>query len=201
MEFHEKLQALRRQRGLTQEELAQALFVSRTAISKWESGRGYPSIDSLKAISGFFSVSIDALLSGEEVLTLAREEQQTHALRAREQVFGLLDCAAALLLTLPLFGQQADDAVRAVSIFALTAVRPYLRALFLAVILGTMALGIALLALQGWEHPLWVRHRTGLSLGLSIGGVLLFLVSRQPYAAAFSFVFLVIKAWMLLKKP
>ena len=40
MEFHEKLQALRRQRGLTQEELAAELFVSRTAISKWESGRG-----------------------------------------------------------------------------------------------------------------------------------------------------------------
>ena len=46
MEFHEKLQALRKQRGLTQEELAQLLFVSRTAVSKWESGRGYPSIDS-----------------------------------------------------------------------------------------------------------------------------------------------------------
>ena len=38
MEFHEKLQALRRRRGLTQEELAERLFVSRTAVSKWESG-------------------------------------------------------------------------------------------------------------------------------------------------------------------
>lgn len=56
MEFHEKLQELRKQRGMTQEELATALYVSRTAVSKWESGRGYPSIDSLKAISGFFSV-------------------------------------------------------------------------------------------------------------------------------------------------
>ena len=37
--------------GLTQEELAEALYVSRTAISKWESGRGYPNIESLKAIS------------------------------------------------------------------------------------------------------------------------------------------------------
>ena len=54
MEFSEKLQELRKNRGLTQEELAEALFVSRTAVSKWESGRGYPSIESLKEISKFF---------------------------------------------------------------------------------------------------------------------------------------------------
>lgn len=41
MEFHEKLQKLRSDEGLTQEELAEKLFVSRTAVSKWESGRGY----------------------------------------------------------------------------------------------------------------------------------------------------------------
>ena len=51
MEFNEKLQQLRKQKGLTQEQLAEALFVSRTAVSKWESGRGYPNIESLKAIA------------------------------------------------------------------------------------------------------------------------------------------------------
>ena len=54
MEFNEKLQTLRKQKNLTQEELAEALFVSRTAVSKWESGRGYPGIDSLKAMAKFF---------------------------------------------------------------------------------------------------------------------------------------------------
>lgn len=53
MEFHEKLQELRKQKNLTQEELSEILFVSRTAISKWESGRGYPSIDSLKLLQNF----------------------------------------------------------------------------------------------------------------------------------------------------
>ena len=75
MEFHEKLQELRKQKGLTQEELAMQLYVSRTAVSKWESGRGYPSIDSLKVISNYFSVSIDDLLSGEKLIFIAEKEK------------------------------------------------------------------------------------------------------------------------------
>ena len=72
MEFNEKLQELRKNKGLTQEELANALFVSRTAVSKWESGRGYPSIDSLREISRFFSVTIDELIpvSGSNIYTI-----------------------------------------------------------------------------------------------------------------------------------
>ncbi len=75
MEFSEKLQELRKSRPLTQEELAEALFVSRTAVSKWESGRGYPSIDSLKEISRFFSVTIDDLICSDEMITVAENEK------------------------------------------------------------------------------------------------------------------------------
>ena len=76
MEFNEKLQELRKSRSLTQEELAEALFVSRTAISKWEQGRGYPSLDSLKEISKFFSVSIDDLICSEEIISAAADEKK-----------------------------------------------------------------------------------------------------------------------------
>ena len=74
MEFHEKLQELRKSKGLTQEELSELLYVSRSAISKWESGIGYPSIDSLKQISQFFNISIDDLLTGDKILTIAKNE-------------------------------------------------------------------------------------------------------------------------------
>ena len=67
MEFNEKLKELRSSRGLTQEELAEALFVSRTAISKWESGKGYPDITLLEPIADAFSVSVAELLSGTTV--------------------------------------------------------------------------------------------------------------------------------------
>ena len=200
MELHEKLQALRRQRGLTQEELAERLYVSRTAISKWESGRGYPSIDSLKAISGFFSVSIDELLSGEALLTVAQEDQRQTQARFLDQAFGLLDCVAGLLLCLPLFGQSAGDGVQAVSLFSMTQASPWLRAACCAVIAGTMLWGIGLLALQGREQPLGSRAKTAISLALSTVCVMLFLISRHPYAAVFAFALLGCKVLFLLKK-
>ena len=68
----------RRKLNITQEELAEALYVSRTAISKWESGRGYPNIDSLKEISEYFSVTIDELLSVEKMLSIAEKENKTN---------------------------------------------------------------------------------------------------------------------------
>ena len=52
MEFHEKLQELRKSRGMTQEELAAALFVSRTAISKWESGVCLPDVSLFRTFAG-----------------------------------------------------------------------------------------------------------------------------------------------------
>ena len=76
MEFNEKLQELRKQKGITQEELAESIYVSRAAVSKWESGRGYPNIESLKAIARFFSVTVDELLSTDEVLTIAEEDSR-----------------------------------------------------------------------------------------------------------------------------
>ena len=104
MEFNEKLQELRKSRGLTQEELAKELFVSRTAVSKWESGRGYPNIDSLKEISRFFSVSIDELICPDEIITAAENEKRETVSRYTALICGLLDVLTSLLLFLPVFG-------------------------------------------------------------------------------------------------
>ena len=126
MEFHEKLQQLRKQKGLTQEQLADQLYVSRAAVSKWESGRGYPNIDSLKALAKFYSVTIDELLSGEQMLTIAEEDQKHRTQNFRNQVFGLLDISACAYLFLPLFGQLQGEAIQAVSLLVLSEVPSYL---------------------------------------------------------------------------
>ena len=198
MEFNEKLQELRKQKGLTQEELAELLYVSRTAISKWESGRGFPNIESLKAISKFFSVSLDELLSGEEILAIAEKDHKEKERTIRDLVFGLLDCGMALLLFLPFFGQKADGIIQEVSLLVLNGIQPYLKIAYIAFVGTMIVLGIMTLALQNFRRRLWTQCKNILSLALSTGGVCLFIISQQPYAAVFVFVFLIIKALMLI---
>ena len=67
MTFGEKLKKLRSDNNITQEQLADQIFVTRTAISKWETDKGYPSIDSLKELSRLFNVSIDDLISDNDI--------------------------------------------------------------------------------------------------------------------------------------
>ena len=200
MEFHEKLQELRKQKGLTQEELAERLYVSRTAISKWESGRGYPNIDSLKAIAKFFCVTIDELLSGEELLTIAQEDTRKNTQHIHDMVFGLMDCSFAMFFFLPLFGQSIGGALQEVSLLSLTALQPWLKTFYYILVIGMVLLGIMRLALQNSSYKLWLQSKQSLSLLGSTLAVFLFIITRQPYAAGFAFLFLVIKALILLKK-
>ena len=200
MEFNKKLQELRKQKGLTQEELAVSLYVSRTAISKWESGRGYPNIESLKDIANFFSVTVDELLSTDDVLTIAEEDSRRKEKHFRDLMYGLLDICIALLLFLPFFAEDADGIIQSVSLIALDGVQPYLKIAYLTVVIGTTVMGILTLTLQNCQAVVWVKSKTTVSLALGAILVLLFMISSQPYAAVFAFVLLTIKALILIKR-
>ena len=200
MEFNEKLQELRKQKGLTQEELAEILYVSRAAVSKWESGRGYPNIESLKAIARFFGITIDDLLSGDELLNIAETETQQREKHYLNLVFGLLDCSVAIILFLPFFGQRADGVINEVSLLQLTLTAPYLKALYLVVVTGIIASGILTLILKNSNLSFWNNNnKSKLSMLLNIFGVGIFIIGQQPYAAVFMFAYLIIKTSMLIK--
>ena len=200
MTFGEIIKKLRTDKGLTQDELAEKIYVTRTAISKWESGRGFPNIESLKAISKYFSVSLDELLSGEEILAIAENDNKQKERTLRDLIFGLLDCGMALLLFLPFFGQKADGVIREVSLLALYDIQTYLKTVYIAFVGIMIVLGIMTLALQNCHQRLWIQSKSVLSLSLSAVGVCLFIISQQPYAAVFVFAFLIIKTLMLIKR-
>jgi len=199
MELNEKIQELRKQKGLTQEELAASLFVSRTAISKWESGRGYPNIDSLKAIAKFFGVTIDELLSGDELLSIAEEDARQKEHHLRDLVFGLLDCSIAMFFFLPFFGQRINETMQGVSLLSLTEIASYLKTVYFIVVTGMIVSGLLTLTLQNFHNAPWTKNKTKLSLTCNAISALLFIISSQPYAATFLFILLVMKALMLMK--
>ena len=199
MEFHQRLAELRRQKGLTQEQLAERLYVSRAAISKWESGRGLPSIDSLRAIARLFSLSLDELLSTGEAISIAEADNRKKQTRMRDLIVGMLDLGALTLLLLPLFALRTENGVLAVSIAALD-VAPYLRILYYAVVSLTAAAGALTLALQTCDDRIWVRIKLPLSLSLGTAAVLLFTISQQPYAAVFAFALLAAKVIPSLRR-
>ena len=199
MEFNEKLQELRKNKGLTQEELAEALYVSRTAISKWESGRGYPSIDSLKEIVKYFSVTIDELLSSNEVLSIAEEDNKQKEKHLKSLIFGLLDISVLMFFFLPFFGQKANGVIQEVSLLSLNGIASYLQITYCAIVISIVVYGILTLAFQNFQKAFWVNNRDKISLILNVAAVLLFIISSQPYAGTFLFIFLAIKALMLIK--
>ena len=200
MEFHVRLQELRKQKGLTQEALAEKLYVSRTAISKWESGRGYPNIESLKASAKFFCVTVDGLLCADEALTLAEEDNKRKEKNFRDLIYGLLDLCMAMLFFLPFFAQITDTMIQSVSLIALDGVQPYLKITYLTIVAATSVMGILTLAMQNCQATAWVKSKTATSLILGVTSVLLFMISSQPYAAVFAFALLAIKSFMLIKR-
>jgi len=201
MEFNEKLQELRKSRSMTQEELAEALFVSRTAISKWESGRGYPNIDSLKEISRFFSVTIDDLICSDEMITVAEIEKREFADKYVSLICNVLDILLAILLFIPAFGNGSGSSAT-VSLFGLTGISFWVKTVFIVIIVITIINGICGVIIASFNKPVWNRHRLITGAALSILAVIVFIAARQPYAGIVCFSFLVIKGFLITKvKP
>ena len=198
MEFHEKLQELRKSRSLTQEELAEALFVSRTAVSKWESGRGYPGIDSLKEIARFFSVTVDELICPEEIISAAENEKKDFVSRYLTLICGVLDILPAILLFIPVFGNGAGSR-ETVALSGLDGISSWIRILFIIIISLTVLNGICAAVISNFDRPVWNRHRLVTGIALTILGSALFLITRQPYAGLIFFAVLVIKGFLILK--
>lgn len=199
MEFCEKLQELRKKKGLTQEELAEALYVSRTAVSKWESGRGYPSIDSLKDISKFFSVSIDDLLSGEKLLSLAEKENKSNIRNMCNLLLGIVDLFSIVLIVLPLYPNTIDGFVYSVNLLNYTQVSEFNKLIYWIVFVLLVIIGILKVIMTRIKAEKGNKILTEVSITISILMVLFLALTREVYAVVVAFLLLIVKGILLLK--
>jgi transcriptional regulator with XRE-family HTH domain len=199
MEFNEKLQSLRKSKGLTQEELAEALYVSRTAISKWESGRGYPSIDSLKDISNYFSVSIDDLLSGEKLISIAQTENKSNIRKMCDLALALIDILSFILVVLPLYPNEIDGFVYSVTLLEFTQTTRLNKAICWTMFIMLILIGIAKLILTKIKAVKGNKILTDVSMMLGALTVLFLAITRKANAVMVAFLLLVMKGIVLFK--
>jgi len=197
MELADKLKTLRKRQDITQEQLAEKLHVSRTAISKWETGRGTPSIDSLKAIAELFDVSMDALLSTDELVVVAQNENKNNLTQLSGLIFALLDLAAIIGFLLPIYGQKGEQIIQSVSLFHLQSGIRYVYIPFLAII---TICGIVEVIFLFQQKVQCVKLTVMIGVIVHILVIFLFIASQQPYAAALYFLFLIVKSVLFLRQ-
>ena len=139
MTLGEKLKTLRASRGLSQEQLAAELNVSRQAVSKWECGDAAPDLDKLRAICAYFGVTTDYLIwENEEDAPKAVVPEKERASRGRNEVF-----SNVLLLVLLLAGIAALWSSLRIS---------FTRGAVVHIILAVAAIAAAILSMTAWKQ-------------------------------------------------
>lgn len=197
MDFNEKLQQLRKEKGLTQEQLAEILYVSRTAISKWESGRGYPCIESLKDISQFFNVSIDELLNAETLISLAKKENEHNIKKLCSLLIAILDIFVIILIIFPLYPHQQSDFITCVNLFQYTNTSLFNRIIYWILYLSIIMIGSIKCLFIQFNKENKLLYLTNASMLLSIINIIVLALTKETYALILIFLLFLLKTILL----
>lgn len=171
------------------------IFVSRTAVSKWENGRGMPGMDSLKMIAKVFGVSLDELLRAEELITVAEGENRRNIDRFALQTDALFGISALLSLFFPLYKVEAEGIFYSVALYNFTGSFALLYWALPLVMALCGIIQILLCAGEG-ERPGTIFSKTGFVF--NIAAVFLLIIGGQPYPAVFFFTLLLIRGAVML---
>ena len=195
MELSKKIKKIRNDNKLTQEQFAEKMLVSRTAVSKWENGTCYPSIDSLKYMSKTFNISLDKLLSNEEILEIANNENKNNISKYNSLLFSLLDIIRIIFIFLPLYSYKTNNFVYSVSLFNSNDLGLTLKIIFILIFIIYFIVGFIELILNYKEKTPIINK-----IFLFLDAISIFILSftKQPYLIALMFIIFTIKIIMLL---
>lgn len=190
-----KIKKIRNDNKLTQEQFAEKMLVSRTAVSKWENGTCYPSIDSLKYMSEVFNISLDELMSNEEMLDIVKTEKYSNASKYNGLLFCILDMIRIIFVFLPLYSFKTNNFIYSVSLFKSNDLGVFLKFILMNMFIMFFILGIIELCLNRRKCNNVLNK---ISLLFDIVSIFIILFINQPYLVALMFFVFVVKVVMLL---
>lgn len=121
MKIGDQLKKARMDKNLTQEEVAEKIFVSRQSISNWENNKTYPDIGNVIALSDLYQISLDELLKGSNNF-MEHLEESTNLVKSNKKLMTLIVVALIVMIVMAIFTKFLPEKVFLVSIFTLAVI-------------------------------------------------------------------------------
>ena len=121
MKIGDKLKNARLKKSMTQEEVAEKLFVSRQSISNWENNKTYPDIGNVIALSDLYQISLDELLKGRDNF-MKHLEESTNIVESNKKLIFIIVIALIAMIVMALFTEFLPEKVFLISIFSLAVI-------------------------------------------------------------------------------
>lgn len=121
MKIGDQLKKARLDKNLTQEEVAEKIFVSRQSISNWENNKTYPDIGNVIALSDLYQISLDELLKGSDNF-MEHLEESTNLVKSNKKLMTLIVVALIVMIVMAIFTKFLPEKVFLVSIFTLAVI-------------------------------------------------------------------------------
>ena len=121
MKIGDKLKNARLKKSMTQEEVAEKIFVSRQSISNWENNKTYPDIGNVIALSDLYQISLDELLKGSDNF-MEHLEESTNLVKSNKKLMTLIVVALIVMIVMAIFTKFLPEKVFLVSIFTLAVI-------------------------------------------------------------------------------
>ena len=121
MKIGDQLKKARLGKSMTQEEVAEKLFVSRQSISNWENNKTYPDIGNVIALSDLYEISLDELLKGSDNF-MKHLEESTDIVKSNKKLIFFIGLALITMIVMALFTEYLPEKVFLISIFSLSVI-------------------------------------------------------------------------------
>mgnify|MGYP006920312442 FL=1 len=154
----------------------------------------------IKEISSYFSVSIDDLLSGEQLIFIAEKENKSNLDSVCELLLGFVDLFSLMLIFLPLYPKLVNGYIYSVNLFGYIGNNTFIIKIYWVLFASLTIIGIVKILMVYFKVEQGKKIITSLSVGLSIIAVLFLAMAREPYAITVMFLLLLIKGGLLYKQ-
>lgn len=121
MKIGDKLKQARLNKKMTQEEVAEKLYVSRQSISNWENNKTYPDIGNVLALSDLYEISLDELLKGSDNF-MKHLEESTDIVRSNRKLIFFIGLGLMGMVVMALFTEYLPEKVFLLAIFTLAVI-------------------------------------------------------------------------------